>query len=157
MRTIPLDFPWRPGMRILPSPSSGDRYARVLAVADGIPTIVAVEMRIQLDSRVGPWIEAWSDDAGSGDDLPDEEDPPTIGALADAVREALGRQDVECHRGKGGYFLGDFAEGQSYTTMRTDGGFRRDDTPELCGATRWSTWLAAWNARPVEAHQREVG
>jgi len=142
VRTIPLDFPWRPGMRILPSPSSGDRYARVLAVADGIPTIVAVEMRIQLDSRVGPWIEAWSDDAYEVGDMPDEDDPATIGALAGAVRGACSQPRLRAAPSKDGWRI------------------CRPPTPQAAGLegmldkiigegpTEFHAWLAAWNARP---------
>lgn len=138
--TIPPDFPWRPGMRILPNEAGGNRYARILTVDDGVPTCIAVEMPVGLSRDVGPWIEAWNEHAENDQDEPDLSDPATLGGLLGAVREAYGdplAYIVPVHA----------KDWMVYARIE------EDDIPDgvAHGLTEADALLAAWNARPVRS------
>ena len=85
-RLAALDrFAWRPGMRVLPDTANkGARCVRV----DGACWVFAVETDVEVEGHLGPAVECWSDDALTGEELPDLADPATLGALLALVREA---------------------------------------------------------------------
>lgn len=144
--TIPPDFPWRPRMLT----TSGDTVLSVLP-----------DRRLAIDDMaIGG--DGLTYTVVSADDFePDPTDGATVGAtvgaLAQVVREALGRPFLETFCGNRAFFIADFApenepaEGGSWPTMRTDGSFAVNLMPEVCGDGRFSAWLAAWNARPKES------
>lgn len=91
-------FRWLPGMRVLPD--AANKAARCVLATPGGRMVFAVEAPIQMardnggPSRLpqadGPVVEAWSEDALTGEELPDLDDPATIGALLGLVREVHG-------------------------------------------------------------------
>lgn len=84
-RLIACDrFRWLPGMRVLPD--AANRAARCVRV-DGACWVFAVEDDIQIEGHFGPAVECWSDDALTGEELPDLTDPATLGCLLALVRE----------------------------------------------------------------------
>jgi len=131
--TTPTDFPWRAGMRILPNDAGGGRYARILRMDDEVATVIAVEMPVACSREVGPWIEAWNEHADTDEDMPDEDDPATLGALLGAVREAYG--DAAMYLRPTLYGWTCFNEVEAVVANR---------------ATEFEALLAAWNARPVK-------
>ena len=84
-RLIACDrFRWLPGMRVLPD--AANKAARCVRV-DGACWVFAVEDDIQIEGHFGPAVECWSDDALTGEELPDLTDPATLGCLLALVRE----------------------------------------------------------------------
>lgn len=123
---IPNDFPWRPGMRVLPT--------------DDCPAIRV--SYVGPHETYGPEIigQAYAEDPADedpfvfdGEDSPDLTDPATLGALLGAVREAYGDPSayVMMARSIGAWVFVAYGHDpiESYTS-------------EI------DALLAAWNARP---------
>lgn len=78
-------FRWLPGMRVLPDAANG---AARCVLATETQLVFALEQSIGWSRDGGPCVEAWSEDAVSGEELPDLEDAATLGALLELVRAA---------------------------------------------------------------------
>lgn len=123
--TIPPDFPWRAGARYRLSPTH-------------------------------PWCRYEGDDASDDDGNPatetlptqrsplveiDPTDGATVGALAQAVREAWADPTIYVEIG----FVGPDAPASAWLRSGTG-----RDEPYAKESTEFAAWLAAWNARPKE-------
>lgn len=143
--TTPSDFPWRAGTRVLPNEAGGNQYSRVLllehGVPDGIPVLIVPESKIRVCRHHGPWIEAWNDDAGNENDVPDLTDPATLGALLGAVREAY--RDPSMYLGPCRIMHPDGTSARWFVYTGLGKG------PVGSGETEAEALLAAWAARPT--------
>jgi len=157
--SVPSDFPWRAGMLTLPDARGiRVRVFRVPALRDGNPYLARRGRPIADGLNVAAVhprsIGADMIDELDENDKPDPTDPATLGALLGAVRDAFGKPYLETVRGRGGFFLVDFApenepvDDNDYPSLRADGTFGFNAKPEVSGADRFALLLTAWNARP---------
>jgi len=75
---------WMPGMRVLPD--AANKPARCV-ISDERRMLFAIEQGFEYTRDGDPCVQAWSDDAISGEELPDLTDPATLGCLLALVRE----------------------------------------------------------------------